>query len=56
MARRPICDDCREAGCEITRDGVGELGYWECQREEGYWHDVTSDPAANYQDGPCGDR
>jgi len=27
------CDDCQTAGCEMTRDGTGELGYWECQRE-----------------------
>ena len=44
------CGDCRAADCEATRDGSGQLGYWNCQRE-----DVSDDPA-NYQDGPCGDR
>ena len=34
------CDDCQDAGCELTRDGTGELGYWDCQRE-----DVSDDPA-----------
>lgn len=28
------CEDCADAGCEATRDGVGELGYWNCQRED----------------------
>lgn len=30
----PTCDDCIEASCEPTRDGAGELGYWNCQRED----------------------
>lgn len=34
MGIRPICSDCTDAGCEMTRDATGELGWWECQRVE----------------------
>lgn len=30
----PVCEACRSAGCEQTRDGSGELGWWRCQRPE----------------------
>lgn len=28
------CSDCHTAGCEPSRDGCGELGYFECQRAD----------------------
>lgn len=31
MSERPVCGDCRTAGCERTMDACGEPGYWECQ-------------------------
>ena len=31
LAIRVPCDDCEDAGCEATRDGTGDLGYWNCQ-------------------------
>lgn len=31
----PVCVDCTAAGCEARpARGDGELGYWECQRED----------------------
>jgi hypothetical protein len=34
MDTRPVCGDCREAGCEPTVDACGELGYWGCDRTD----------------------
>lgn len=34
MDSRPVCGDCREAGCEPTVDACGELGYWECDQAD----------------------
>ena len=34
MDSRPVCGDCREAGCEETVDRSGELGYWGCDRTD----------------------
>lgn len=25
-----LCHDCEDAGCEMTRDASGDLGYWDC--------------------------
>lgn len=36
MDSRPICGDCRAAGCEATVDATGELGYWGCDRPDAY--------------------
>jgi hypothetical protein len=36
MGTPPICGGgCRAAGCGQTRDGTGELDWWDCQREPG---------------------
>jgi len=34
IARPSLCDDCAEAGCEMTCDASGEAGYWECQQHD----------------------
>lgn len=34
---KTVCDDCQEAGCEPTRDSVGDFGYWNCAREDFIW-------------------
>ena len=36
MDSRPICGECRTAGCEETVDACGELGYWGCDRTDVY--------------------
>ena len=54
IANPPLCADCKEAGCEMTRDGCGQLGYWECQQEEddsraeGYEHYTAEDFEADH--------
>ena len=40
MDTGPVCSDCREAGCEQTKDACGELGYWECQRDDAYADEI----------------
>ncbi len=35
MDSGPVCGDCREAACEFSYDGDGDLGYSNCQREDG---------------------
>jgi hypothetical protein len=32
MDTGPVCEGCRDAGCEKTRDGTGEVNYWRCQQ------------------------
>jgi len=34
---RPVCYDCADVGCQMTRDGAGELNWWRCQRQEAVW-------------------
>ena len=34
MDTRPVCGDCREAGCKATVDACGELDYWGCERDD----------------------
>ena len=41
-----LCSECRAAGCELTRDGTGEPGYWEYQRED-------AEPAEDAECVPC---
>lgn len=36
MDTRPVCEDCRKAGCEQTVNRSGELGYHECDRADAY--------------------
>jgi hypothetical protein len=59
MDSRPVCGDCRAAGCEETCDSCGELGYWECERPDAYSCVIerarfTGNPVC-VQCGPCCD-
>lgn len=34
-----LCRLCRDAGCASSRDASGEVGFWECQRDD-VWSEV----------------
>jgi hypothetical protein len=42
----PLCTECILAGCELTADATGELGWWNCQRED-------AEPAEGDTDAAC---
>lgn len=34
-----LCRLCRDAGCASSKDASGEVGFWECQRDD-VWSDA----------------
>lgn len=48
-----ICEECDESGCELTFDGTGEVGFWECNRDDVTGEDDPEDDGRRFNCADC---